>query len=377
MDVIVHNQYLDIELVSPVCFCNCGKSYEYPIEKTDTDAIIKIGSIFRLDQDNPGGILMYGLRRKRNTRSNHQFSVHTIYAKFIEEASKIMRLLAIWKINCFGKPKVNIILVEYDNELVLNEDKLAKLYNKIDEVLFNDSERTWLMYDNTALEARVEVHKEGFGLSIIISEETENKNNMKPLWIDSERQVLLVMVIYFLLIYIVSLTFQSLIDVTIDNQCSDIELTSPVCFIKDGACHVQFPQRVNPESVMKANFITGMNRDVFGGALLYHLKRKMDASISTQLLVIWGYGSYLPYSRALLIEHENTFTWDEDKLKRFYDACSRHRYAYFFTNDWLLNDNTRLGTWYPPSRGFKMNVSISKRQCLFLPRKPLWVDPNR
>jgi hypothetical protein len=47
---------------------------------------------------------------------------------------------------------------------------------------------------------------------------------------------------------------------------------------------------------MKANFMTGIDRDTFGGALLYNLQWEDGASISTQLLVIWGYnpdGSYL------------------------------------------------------------------------------------
>jgi hypothetical protein len=76
---------------------------------------------------------------------------------------------------------------------------------------------------------------------------------------------------------------------TIKNQCSNIKLTSPVYFIKDTNCHIQFPQQVNPKSAVRINFISSTNRDTFGGVLLYHLQRKEGASTDAQLLVIWGY----------------------------------------------------------------------------------------
>jgi hypothetical protein len=96
----------------------------------------------------------------------------------------------------------------------------------------------------------------------------------------------------------------------IKNQCTDIELASPVHFIKNATRHIPFPQQVNSKSEMKVNFKTGIYRNTFGGVLLYHLQRKKsdvfddrpnidkDTSISTQLLVIWEFRIDRFYSHA-------------------------------------------------------------------------------
>jgi hypothetical protein len=107
---------------------------------------------------------------------------------------------------------------------------------------------------------------------------------------------------------------------TINNRCANIELTSPVYFTKDATYHIPFLQQVNSKSIMKINFITGIDRGTCGGVLLYRLQRKEHASTSTQLLVIWRCRSdntypHVLYSHAWLIEHENTLVLDKDKLK--------------------------------------------------------------
>jgi hypothetical protein len=148
-------------------------------------------------------------------------------------------------------------------------------------------------------------------------------------------------------------------------------------------CHISFPQQVNPESIMKVNFVTGVDRDRFGGALLYHLQREEDTSISTQLLVIWGCrpnDTYLHtlYPHAWLIEHESTLVWDKDKLKMLYDKYDDHWYTKSDLGLWLLNDNTELRTEYKTSYGgYGMEITISENENMLYPMKPLWVDPNR
>jgi hypothetical protein len=184
------------------------------------------------------------------------------------------------------------------------------------------------------------------------------------------------MVICFILICPVSLTLQSSIYMTIKNECSDIELTSLAHFIKDTACHIQFPQQVNPESKMKVNFITGTDRDRFGGVLLYHLQRKENTSI--QLLVIWGYKSERIYLDAWLVEHESALVWDKGKLKMLYDRCNIKYGLYYKLNAWLLDDNTKLKTWCTSSHGgFKMEITISEERYASTFQKPLWIDSNR
>jgi hypothetical protein len=175
------------------------------------------------------------------------------------------------------------------------------------------------------------------------------------------------MLIYSTLIYIVSLALRLTMNVTINNRCTNIVLTSPVYFIKDTVCHVYFPQEVNSGSIMKVNFKTSVDRCMFGGALLYHLQRKEDTLISTQLLVIWEYESDWIYSHALLIEHESTFSWSKDDLKRLYDVYNSRYNATSIIGRWMLDDNTML----------KTKLTIFEQKDLLSPRKPLWISPNK
>jgi hypothetical protein len=193
MIMTIHNRYLDIELVSPLYFYNRGKYYEYPIERTCTDAMMKVGFSFDPDQDKSGGILMYKLQR--DERSDHLFNIDT---KVIEEALKMMWLLITWKIERSREPKVKIMLVEYDNGFVMNEDKLAQLYDKTDVISSSHYKSKWLVCDDTALEITYEiVQKVGIELKIDISKGFRDQDTIKSKWIDSERQVLSEMAIYF------------------------------------------------------------------------------------------------------------------------------------------------------------------------------------
>jgi hypothetical protein len=69
MVMTVHNQYSDIELASPVYFCNRGTCYEYHVERTDNSAMIKLDLKFDLDQDELEGILIYEVRKKRKYKA--------------------------------------------------------------------------------------------------------------------------------------------------------------------------------------------------------------------------------------------------------------------------------------------------------------------
>jgi hypothetical protein len=190
MDVAIYNQYLDIELVSPVCFCDCGIYNEHPVARTDVGAMMKISFQFGLEKL-PGGILMCEVQREGNIESDCQFSTDTTSIEAAEDTSKITRLLVAWKIEHFGEPIVRIILVEYDRELVLNEDRLAKLYDKVNEQFpkrYNPSRYTWLLSTNTVLETTYEVaQREGLELKIAISEGVKDWNTRAALWIDPKR----------------------------------------------------------------------------------------------------------------------------------------------------------------------------------------------
>jgi hypothetical protein len=188
MIMTVYNKYPGMKLVSPVCFCNRGKLYECRVKRTNTGSVMKYDLKFDFDQDTLEGILMYEIRRKENARYSHQSSINTTYAEVIEEASRMTRLLVAWKIERSGESKVRIILVECDDKLVLNEDKLAQLYEKINDIPPGYHAITWLMYDNTVLEATYEIEQEtGIELKITISEGDKDENTKPALWIDPER----------------------------------------------------------------------------------------------------------------------------------------------------------------------------------------------
>jgi hypothetical protein len=187
----IYNDHPYMKLASPVCFCNRGKRYEYCAKRTNTNTVMKIDLKFDLDQDAFEGILMYNVRRKGNARSNHQ------YSKVIEEALKMMRFLVAWKIERSCEPKIGIVLAEYDNRFVLNEDKLAQLHGKVYDLSSCYSLSRWLMYDNTVLETMyMIVHREGFELKIDISQGDESENIIRSMWPDSARQVSFLMMIY-------------------------------------------------------------------------------------------------------------------------------------------------------------------------------------
>jgi hypothetical protein len=182
-----------------------------------------------------------------------------------------------------------------------------------------------------------------------------------------------------LLIYIASLNFRSAIYMTIENKCRYIKLTSPVHYIKDTNCYMQFPQQVDSRNIMKANFMTGIDQYAFGGALLYRLRwKESDASMSVHLLVIWKYNSDWIDSHALLVELENTLDWDKDKLKGLHDVYDiRRDIGSRLGERWLSND-TKLRTECGIScRGFKMEIIISEASDLLLLIRPPRVDPNR
>jgi hypothetical protein len=181
--------------------------------------------------------------------------------------------------------------------------------------------------------------------------------------------------------------------VTANNQCSNIKLKSPIYFIRDTTCHIQFPQQVNSKNRTEVSFEIGIDRDTFGGILLYHLKRKKkvksdnqfntdkDASIDTQLLVIWGRNSEdKPYSCGYLIEHESVLTWNEDNLKRLHHIYDSQQKAYSKIDRgwWLLDDNTELKTKCELlHESLEMEIIISEEKYLSLPRKPLYINPNK
>jgi hypothetical protein len=184
----IHNRYSDIELVSPVLFCNCENRYEYHVEKTDTGSMLKINIKFDTDQD-VEGILMCKIQMKSNTRTNHRYSNG--------ETSRVMRLLVAWKIK-HSRAHEKTILVEYDDTFEVNENRLEQLYNKVRNIPTMWYRNEWLIYDDTILKVTSNslTYKRDPGLEITISRGVGDSVTIRPMWIDPERQVSSLMIIY-------------------------------------------------------------------------------------------------------------------------------------------------------------------------------------
>jgi hypothetical protein len=187
MVITVHNQDSGIKLISPVYFCNCGAHYEYPVERTDDGAMMKINFRFDPNQNESRGILMYEIKREENAISDHQFNLDT--KEVIKDAPKMTQLLVTWKIEHLKEPKLVEMFVEHSKELVLNEGKLAQLYDKINNIPPGYHTSTWLIYDDIIFQVTREVvHKEGLELKITIHKEFRCLGHIvRPIWIESER----------------------------------------------------------------------------------------------------------------------------------------------------------------------------------------------
>jgi hypothetical protein len=94
--------------------------------------------------------------------------------------------------------------------------------------------------------------------------------------------------------------------------------------------------------------------------------------------VIWECKSNHLYSHVLLIEHESTFVWNEDKLKRLWHVHHSQYDVYSNIGRWLLNNGTMLKTVCKSlHNGFEMVVVISEDKHQHISERPLWFDSNR
>jgi hypothetical protein len=191
------------------------------------------------------------------------------------------------------------------------------------------------------------------------------------------------------LICVVSLVLQSPILLNIYNGCLYINLISPVYFIHGGKWHVVPDPRIDVMVAMQNRLEFNSGQNILEGALVYEIQRKntgsggfiQNESRSIQLLVAW----HIEYTkglevRALLVEHDNNFNWDEDKLRRLYQTCWHPLDAWgdFITSDWLLNDAIVLAAAvYVRNGGYRWDIVICEREGTAAIERPLWVDAER
>jgi hypothetical protein len=207
------------------------------------------------------------------------------------------------------------------------------------------------------------------------------------------------MVAVIILMHTVSLKLQLPACVTIYNQCLNIELVSPVYFGNGAVCPKLSDQQIGIDTEIDASFEIYATQDEFEGALLYKLQRciksddqrNMDTSVietnknkakCVQMFVAWKVKDSKPFLYVVLIEHDKEFTWNENKLKEFYNNNHSRfkKYDRTIIDKWFIDDNKVLEIFFGV-RGlkgnFELDISISEEETDDYAMKPLYVDPER
>jgi hypothetical protein len=183
----IHNQCKSISLTSPVYFIRGGKWHATPDHKIDANTIMRNYLEHDSREDILEGALIYRIQ-KRNT----------IFAKFFQE-SKHIQFLVVWRIEHTKELYIRALLIEHESEL--DEDKLRRLHQKHWYTLKTNVrpiKSDWVLNDGTMLTTTI-ITNEDHSCSIFITEGKDN--SMKPLWIDVDRQVSIISIIFYAYVY--------------------------------------------------------------------------------------------------------------------------------------------------------------------------------
>jgi hypothetical protein len=155
-----------------------------------------------------------------------------------------------------------------------------------------------------------------------------------------------------------------------------------------GRWHVAPVHGIDVNAVMRNYIEFDSGQDILEGALVYKIQRKhiesgkliQDESKSIQLLVAWHADHTRGLDvRALLVEHDKKFNWDEDKLRKLHQKYwhSLKSWVNPIGSNWLLNDATVLATPVKAMNGgYRWDIFISKGTKNNI-KKPLWFDVER
>jgi hypothetical protein len=177
----------------------------------------------------------------------------------------------------------------------------------------------------------------------------------------------------------ISFIFHDVFSALVYNKCSDFELVSPVYFGRDVIWHIPPDQKVDTNTMTSASFGKHVLKHEFMVALIYRLQRKniesnmdhtKDTSTSIQLLVIWRFNNSYDFNvNTMLIKHNDTITWDEDKLRALYSMHRDLSRTVYRTKDvWLLDEATVLMTtskWGEERYTTKITLSEGTRDDSF------------
>jgi hypothetical protein len=202
-----------------------------------------------------------------------------------------------------------------------------------------------------------------------------------------------------MLIYTVSLKLQLPPRVIIHNQCSKINLVSPIYFGNGAVCPKLSYQQIDINAKTRVCFEINATQDDFEGALLYKLQRhvksdnRRNMNILTteinendakciQMLVAWKVEDSKFFVLLALIEHAKKFTWDGDELKKLYykNRLWLKRYVSTTLDIWSMDNNMALKTTFRVrdlQGDSDLSISISERENNGYAVRPIWINTER
>jgi hypothetical protein len=202
-----------------------------------------------------------------------------------------------------------------------------------------------------------------------------------------------------MLIYTVSLKLQLPPRVIIHNQCSKINLVSPIYFGNGAVCPKLSYQQIDINAKTRVCFEINATQDDFEGALLYKLQRHVESDnrrnmniLTTevneneakcvQMLVAWKVEDSKLFVLLALIEHTKEFTWNGDELKKLYykNRLWLKRYVSTTLDIWSMDNNMALKTTFRVrdlQGDSDLSISISERENNGYAVRPIWINTER
>jgi hypothetical protein len=188
--------------------------------------------------------------------------------------------------------------------------------------------------------------------------------------------------------YAVRYTIQPSIKMNIYNQCSNVDLISPVYITGYGLKYCNSPgYRVCAGSTMKSSLIIYDPESEPDGALIYRLQKRnpyksirfgRNTSGASHLLIMWRSKFKELCADVLLIEHDKGL--DKNDLNDLYRKNNDRLSPYSdpVLETWLLDGNTALmATFEIMNEDCILNITISEIRKDNSTRAPVHIDPER
>jgi hypothetical protein len=187
------------------------------------------------------------------------------------------------------------------------------------------------------------------------------------------------------------------LNITIHNLHPDLVLMSPVYFSNGATCHVFPSQQTNTGTTMEASFGIIFKQEDFKGALLHKLQRNYSTRTNNQsnscttfikhtttnvyLLIVWDVGDYFHNFYIRLIECDDDFILDEDKLLSLYWKYDYRLHVKYESDliTWLIHRDSVIKTRFSITYGsdYKLNIIIFEGTWIYNTEEPIKIDPKR